>query len=120
MNTQFLSWMRRAAVFLLVLCAADAWAIEVSPSPSYDGAYTVSWGTTLGCFQNDDPPVYSMYCYWLAEDGVTVATSGNSLPVSGKAPGSYQYYVCYTLFIYGQPDDEYVAEGPVTVDVLSR
>ena len=118
MISQFLSAIRRAALFVLLLCAADAWAIDVSPSPSYDGNYNVSWSTTLGCFQNDDPPFYSVYCYWLAEDGVVVATSGNSLTVSGKPPGSYQYYVYYTLFIHGQPYEEYIVEGPVTVAVL--
>jgi hypothetical protein len=115
----FSSIRRSAITALLLFCATDASAIEVSPSPSYDGSYVVSWGTTLGCFADYYPPFFLQYCYWVVEgDDVTIATSGYALPVSGKPTGSYAYRVIYTLFIDGQPYDTYVVEGPTTVEVL--
>ena len=114
-NQTFLS-IRVAALLALLLCASNAWAITVSPNPSYDGNYTVSWGTTLGCTYNDDPPFYSYYCY--SVEGSDSAGSGYSMSISGRPPGSYTYYVYYRFYVYGFLYDEYVAEGPVTVDVL--
>jgi len=104
------------ALALLAL-SQSAWSISVSQSPGYAGNYTVSWDTTLGCTWEDYPPFYPEHCYSLLENGVEIAGSGNSLPVTGKPPGSYTYQVYYRMTVYGQPYDEYTVEGPVTVQV---
>jgi hypothetical protein len=118
MISQVFFAIRRAALLALLLCASHAGAIDVWPSPSYDGNYTVYWDTPLGCYEEYYDPFYLVHCYSLQENGVDVAWSGNWLQALGEAPGSYTYYVYYRLYVYGQPYDEYIVEGPVTVDVL--
>jgi hypothetical protein len=98
------------ALSLLFLTFATR-AMTISPSPSYDGNYTVSWGTTLGCTYNDDPPFYSYQCYSLLENGVETGASGYSASVTGKPEGTYEYSVYYTFYVYGQPYDAYPVEG---------
>jgi hypothetical protein len=109
-----------STALLFLIISADAWSMTVSPHPPNFGNYTVSWSTTLGCTWADDPPFYSEYCYSLQENGVDVAGSGNSLPVTGKPPGSYQYQVYERISVYGQPYDEYPVEGPVAVQVVEE
>jgi hypothetical protein len=101
----------------LLFLAVDARAVTISPSPSYDGNYTVSWSTPLGCTVEDYPPFYPEHCYSLQEDGVDVAASGYSKPVTGKPAGSYEYRVYYRMSVYAWPYDEYTAEGPASVTV---
>jgi hypothetical protein len=95
----------------------DTHAVTVSPSPSYDGNYTVSWGTTLGYSWVDEYPCYPEYWYSLQEDGVDVAWSGYSLPISGRPAGPHTYYVYFRSNVCGAPYDEGIVEGPVSVTV---
>jgi hypothetical protein len=118
MRSQRLFSIRCAALLTLVSWASGAWAIEASPSPSYDGNYVVSWSTTLGCTYNDDPPFYSYYCFWLEEDGVPLYETGYARYVSGKPAGTYSYYIYYRMYVYGQPYDEGIVEGPTAVTVI--
>jgi virulence plasmid B protein/Calx-beta domain-containing protein len=110
---------RFAALLVLMCHASGAWALWVSPSPSYDGSYTVTWGTTLGYWEEDIYPCYPQHWVYLYENGQVVAGSGYSAQVSGKAPGSYEYYVYQVTYVCGAPYDEGIVEGPVTVDVIA-
>lgn len=101
----------------LLFLTLDAQALTVSPSPSYDGNYVVSWSTTLGCTVEDYYPFYPEHCYSLQENGVDIPASGYSKSVTGKPAGSYQYRVYYRMSVYGQPYDEYAVEGPESVTV---
>ena len=107
------------AAILLLFFARDAWAISVSPSPSYNGSYTVSWSTALGCIDHNDPPFYTVECWTLYENGVEVSQSGYSLSVSGKPVGTYQYEVYYIYYVYGTPYSANTVEGPITQTVLT-
>ena len=119
MLRQLLFSIRRAAPLVLLFCISDAWAISVTPSPSYNGSYTVSWSTyPLGCWVEDFYPYYPEHCYSLQENGVDIAWSGTSKPISGKPPGSYTYRIYHRLTVAGSPWDEYTVEGPVTQQVL--
>src|SRR5690606_405694 len=79
-----------------------AWSLTISPSPSYDGSYTVSFPLTLGC-QPGGPAPNVTVCYALHE----VDPSGNhtswgegSGPItfSGKSAGTYRYYIDYHYY----------------------
>jgi hypothetical protein len=105
----------------VLLLGRDAWSIEISPSPSYTGDYTVS-GFWTGCYE--DWTYYPYWVGWICQNLVEQTGSGESttLPtghgttswsVAGKAPGTYSYYV-YQTYGYG---DELVVDGPVSVTV---
>jgi RHS repeat-associated protein len=110
---------RAAALLVLLLGAFNARAMDVSPSVTTDGNYTVSWSTSLGCTYNDDPPFYSYYCYWMEGPGGSGSPPGNSFQVTGAPPGTYTYYIYYMMWVYGNPYDEGIVEGPVSVTVWS-
>src|SRR5688500_9190697 len=101
MRSQGFFSLRRTWLLALFLCASEAWALQISPSPSYDGSYTVTWDTGLGYWEEDNPPCYPQHWVYLHQDGVEVAWSGHSLPVSGKPPGSYTYYVYHVIHVCG-------------------
>ena len=101
----------------VLLLTVDTRAMTASPSPSSDGSYVVSWSTALGCTVEDIYPYYPEHCYSLQENGVDIAVSGTSLPITGKPEGSYEYQVYYRMSVYGSPYDEYLVEGPASVIV---
>jgi hypothetical protein len=101
-----------------------AWsAISISPSPSTNGAFSVSWSSPLGCSSfYDDFGIPWETCYLLTESGPTSGTwwSGSSLNFSGKPSGNYTYTVLvhYTSYYWGI-DQWYTAEGPASVSVCT-
>src|SRR6185436_19621842 len=79
----------------LMFFVQPAWsAIGFSPTSSTNGAYTVSWGSPLGCstYYDDFGATWDI-CYWLTESGPQNNTywSGNSINFSGKPAGTYTY-----------------------------
>lgn len=101
-----------ALAFLTLLASTNAWAISVSPSPSYTGSFTVSLGHRTGCF---DKYFFlgrtSWTCYRLQQKvgsgswteiitfttsehsflGIQHTTGITSKSFSGKAVNTYKY-----------------------------
>ena len=107
-----------------VLFVQPAWsAINITPSPSTNGAYTVSWASTLGCSTfYDDFGIPWEICYSLQESGPTSGywTSGSSINFSSKPSGTYTYKVNYRLVsYYWGVDTTYTVEGPTSVNVCT-
>lgn len=122
-----LCFQRLCAVLGLLCFSNTAWAITVSPSPSSDGSYTVSWpawGAT-GCTYNYYEQFVTFSCYTLEElapggswMAVGLPDSSTSWAVTGKTPGIYEYRLQYAYgdIWYG---NQYVIDGPVSVEVLA-
>jgi hypothetical protein len=122
-----LACLRHVAATLGLLCfSANASAITVSPSPSYDGTYTVSWPTwgATGCTYTYNEPFLTFSCYFLEEllpgasawTGVPIPDYSTSWVATGKSVGTYQYRLQYA---YGDifSGNQYVIDGPVSVQV---
>jgi hypothetical protein len=93
----------------LLLFSVNAFALNISPSPSYDGNYTVTWDA--GCFYTGYGYPYPDYvCRYLTENGVYVSDS-SPYYATGRAEGTYQYDV-YEEWYYFQ---QYVDAGSVIV-----
>jgi RHS repeat-associated protein len=108
--------------FALLVFSQSAWSISVSPSTSFDGSYTVTFGMSLGCTTHYEQGYYWDECYELEENAngggwVAVATSGTSKAFSGKSAGSYQYRIYWTAVWFGVVVDEGVASSTVTATV---
>jgi hypothetical protein len=124
-----LAYLQHACAVLGFVCVShNAWAISVSPSPSSDGTYTVSWpawGAT-GCTYTYYEPFLTYSCYLLEEltpggtwAGVSLPDYSTSWTATGKTPGIYEYRLQYA---YGDISggSQYVIDGPVAVEVLSN
>ena len=96
---------------------AGGLTMSVSPSPSTDGSYTVSWGVTR-CFEVWDNEVcrtlqerVGSSGTWNAVSGV--GTSATSHDFSGKTDGTTYYY----RLVFGSGSTAVVVGGPVSVTV---
>ena len=117
---------RRLAAASLLIWTQNAWSIMVSPAPSLNGYYTVSWPISVrtGCTYYQPDPWYIYYeCYWLEErigngNWVSVSTPNYSTSwnASGKPPGTHQYRIQYAYGDYWS-GGQYVVDGPVSVQV---
>lgn len=118
------------ALLATLVASANAWAIYVSPSPSY-GSHTVYWAgaNSTRCDYNfpipEDPFYYVVDCWDLQESvnggsWTTIATTAGSTQWSlNRGPGSYQYRIFWSHWAsYGCCYAEGVAEGPTSVTVL--
>jgi hypothetical protein len=114
---------RFAAVLALLFCSQPASAvISISPSPSYNGSYTVNWSSPLGCWEELVEGFWQSWCLEIQEQTGsghfhTVATSGNSLNISGKSANTYtyRYIVHYSGFWV---NGSYPSGTPVSVQVI--
>jgi len=102
--------------------AQSAGAISISPSPSYDGNYTV-YHAQLGCNSYwDEFGAQWDVCYYLTEgtNGSPSGSwsSGSSHYFSGKAEATYSYTTTahYYSYMWGV-DTWQVVEGPAYVEV---
>jgi RHS repeat-associated protein len=108
-----------AICFLAYSSAASS--IEMTPSPSLDGSFSVDWNLGTWC---QGGPHYS-YCYtlWESSDGgaswhhIPTSQGQTHWDTSGRPPGTYGYYIYYE---YSDPawNEAYIAEGPTYVNVI--
>ena len=97
-----------------LLLSTLAWGLTISPSPSTDGSYTVSWNapaTTL----------ISTRLYEKAGSGAwsfngTYTSTVTSRSFSGKSAGTYQYKTQQCIDIFNSPSC-WDSEGPESVTV---
>jgi hypothetical protein len=113
---------RFSAILGLLLFRQAAWSsLSVSPSTSYTGSYTVSWGYPLGCSVTYVGGFPFQSCLYLQEvfngQQIGTVTSGNSKSYSGKAAGTYTYRIL-SYWYSAQGSGTSVWEGPVSVEVL--
>jgi len=118
----FKPWIRFPAVLGLLVCSQALWSqqVSVSPSPSYDGSYTVSFeGFPLGCDTSGD--VY--FCNTLQEQiGNTATWAWNgpqgttSIDISGKSANTYGYGIWVDWWYYDQMGSYFI--GPTWVQVI--
>jgi hypothetical protein len=116
------SRIRIPAVLGLLVCSQAVWSqqVSISPSPSYDGSYTVSFGGfPLGCDSSDG--VY--FCNTLQEQvgntatGAWYAPAGStSMSFSGKSANTYGYGIWVDWWYLEQSGSYFV--GPTWVDVI--
>ena len=101
-------------------------AISISPSPSTNGSYTVSWGWSLGCSIQYVYGFPIQMCYELHETvggqyGTVTNywTSGTSANISGIASGTYTYTIWAYYSGYPLGEGQYAADGPVNQSVCT-
>lgn len=114
---------RIPAVLGLLVCSQAVWSqhVSISPSPSYDGSYTVSFPNfPLGC-NTDEWGVY--YCNTLQEQIGNTATGAwyappgsTSMNFSGKSANTYGYGIWVDWSYEGQGGSYFL--GPTWVDVI--
>jgi hypothetical protein len=112
---------RVPAVLGLLVCSQAVWSqqVSISPSPSYDGSYTVSFADfPLGCNSSDG--VY--FCNTLQEQVGNTATGSwyapagsTSMNFSGKSANTYGYGVWVDWWWEDQSGSYFI--GPTWVQV---
>jgi len=103
-----------------------AWSgVVISPSPSYNGSYTVSWSYALGCttYYDDFGTPWDV-CNYMSEqtDGSPTGywySGGPSMGFSGKRSATYTYTITahYVSYYWGV-DTYQTVEGPTSVQVI--
>ena len=104
----------------LLSVSLNAGAMSISPSPSYTGNYSVSWGPT-GCQPTGAPYPYPPYvCSALYENG-NMVSQNSPYSVAGKATGTYQYQVVVDYIFFQEPVDSgsVIVGTPPPLDPLS-
>ncbi len=92
---------------LLLLPGRAGATMTISPSPSYDGAYVVTW--------NDSTSFRTISFDLMGSDGTALGMGGTKTKsFSGKAPGTYTYW----LDAYSNADGSFLySTAPVSVQV---
>ena len=117
---------RIPALLGLLVCCQAVWSqtISISPSPSYNGNYTVSFGVPLGCYVEEDPFGFTLeYCRTLIEyvgdtpvgswDAPQGSTSKN---FTDKYSNTYTYRVYYQYWHFSGNGSSY--SNPTSVQVI--
>ena len=110
----------------LVVITTPVLAITVSPSPSYTGSYTVSWGSPEGCIYDEEDNTYDCNRLWEKVGSgswanVSVTTGATSKAYSGQANNTYEYQLCWSDVSPGYSTSncgEPLGVGSVTVTVM--
>jgi hypothetical protein len=118
---------RVPAALGLLVCSQAVWSqyVAISPSPSYDGSYTVSHWLPLGCYYEEDPYGFGTHtsCRHLQEYvGGSVTGSwddygSTSRDFSGQSSNTYTYWI---LIEYWTPFGEHGwwYSDPASVQVI--
>jgi hypothetical protein len=114
-----------AALLALVLGSQAAWAtITISPSPSTNGGYSITWAPS-GCTTYNVYGFPMLYCYELHEtvNGqygslTNYWTSGGSVNISDKSAGTYTYTI-YAYYSGDLGNGSFVQDGPVDESVCT-
>ncbi len=95
---------RVLALITLMLVSLSAWSMTISPSPSTNGTYTVTWSTPTGCNYQyfSDYPYVIFDCYQLHEVSSIGGTppgvpdGSTSWTFTGRSVATYTYTLVYS------------------------
>ncbi len=116
------SLFRNLALLGLLLSSQAAWSMSVSPSPSTNGSYTVSWSQPVGWYSYYGGIITQVvYLQEKVGGGVwtnVTSSQGTTHAFSGKPENTYQYRIYYYYYYMGSYSSEGISEGPVSVQVI--